>query len=292
MNIPLDRVDTADEDTWAASKPGSNKAHVRDFARRIKHDGDVNPVVMVQVRGKDKLNVVDGHHRYEAYRKLGRPVKAYVGFTEDDSADADWAKTHLYQHHSGGDTLNKHAMVSKESVAYRPADDPARSCGTCVMYHEDGSSDLVRGQIGAGATCDEWEPCQGDAGKSTGKARGRKTGRACASSSCAPRTMRASGGTCRRSARRIVGPARRQGTRRRGAVGGCRPRGGGGARQPARRAASCRVDPPGRRARGVDVPVDLPEQFTPAADGETSDETAGWGWSRRRDVPDQGSPRG
>lgn len=47
-------------------------------------------------------------------------------------------------------------MVSKASVDYRPASDPKRECGTCVMFH-DGRCDLVRGVIEADHTCDKWE---------------------------------------------------------------------------------------------------------------------------------------
>lgn len=46
--------------------------------------------------------------------------------------------------------------VSKPSVAYRQSADPARRCGTCVMY-QDRACDLVAGQIGPGAVCDQWE---------------------------------------------------------------------------------------------------------------------------------------
>lgn len=47
--------------------------------------------------------------------------------------------------------------VSKASVAYRPSGNPARSCATCVMYHRDGTCDLVAGQISPAAVCNKWE---------------------------------------------------------------------------------------------------------------------------------------
>lgn len=46
--------------------------------------------------------------------------------------------------------------LSKESVNYRPAENPARSCGTCVMFHS-GKCDLVLGEIKSADTCDRWE---------------------------------------------------------------------------------------------------------------------------------------
>lgn len=51
--------------------------------------------------------------------------------------------------------------VSKESVNYRPSQDPARCCGTCSMIRPapDGyTCTLVQGAIDPGAVCDEWDP--------------------------------------------------------------------------------------------------------------------------------------
>lgn len=53
--------------------------------------------------------------------------------------------------------LAKREKVSKPSVHYRPAEDKARSCGTCSMFTAGGSCTLVRGKIRPQDTCDEWE---------------------------------------------------------------------------------------------------------------------------------------
>ena len=47
-------------------------------------------------------------------------------------------------------------MVSKEAVNYGPGT-PFRNCGNCVMFHPDGTCDLVIGKIMPGDVCDRWE---------------------------------------------------------------------------------------------------------------------------------------
>lgn len=104
-DVPLSAVDTGDEDSWAASEPGANAAHVAAFAARIEAGDDPDPAVMVHVPGQARLKVADGHHRYEADASLGRPARAWVGFPAGD----DWQETHSFQLHSGGSPLNKAA---------------------------------------------------------------------------------------------------------------------------------------------------------------------------------------
>lgn len=108
VRIPQDRVDYADEGKWAASR---QPATVARFARKIGNGtGHTNPVIAVQQDGNYKVNVVDGHHRALAYRKLGRPIIAYVGFVARD--DDRWEATHSSQVHSGADPRNKHERAS------------------------------------------------------------------------------------------------------------------------------------------------------------------------------------
>jgi len=57
---------------------------------------------------------------------------------------------------SVGDAAAKRAKVSKASVNYRAGTD-ARRCGTCVMFHANGTCDLVVGDIQPDAVCDRWE---------------------------------------------------------------------------------------------------------------------------------------
>lgn len=162
VEIPLDRVDTDDEDSWAASHQPDAVAR---FAREIKAGtGHTNPVVMVQKPGHLKAMVVDGHHRFLACRKLGWPCKSYVGFVPED--DGPWDETHSSQVHQGDDPANKHAKVSPRSVHLRPAAEPGRRCGTCVMYHphatalRTGTCDILIIDVGDSEVCDRWKPGQ------------------------------------------------------------------------------------------------------------------------------------
>jgi 8-oxo-dGTP pyrophosphatase MutT (NUDIX family) len=103
VEVPQDRVNYESRDSWAAShEPGA----VKRFAQHIKNGtGHTHPVVMVQEPGESKADVVDGHHRTLAYEKLGRKVKAYIGFVPE--GDHRWRETHSFQVHQGADPANK-----------------------------------------------------------------------------------------------------------------------------------------------------------------------------------------
>jgi len=106
VNVPLDRIDFSGEDSWAASH---DKATVKRYAKDIKHGtGHAHPVILVQSPASPKAVIIDGHHRTLAYRKLGRPVKAYVG--QVDKVTPEIAETHSYQAGGGGDMTGKAAV--------------------------------------------------------------------------------------------------------------------------------------------------------------------------------------
>ena len=102
VEVPHDRIDYDDKDSWAAT---GQPDRVQKFAKGIKAGTKhLHPVVAVQEPGDDKIKVIDGHHRTLAYQKLGRPVKAYVGFVKSDGGP--WDETHSYQFHQGADPRN------------------------------------------------------------------------------------------------------------------------------------------------------------------------------------------
>ena len=110
--IPQDRIDCDDEDSWAASHEPEAVAR---FAKDIKNGtGHTHPVIMVQTSDDDKADIVDGHHRTLAYRKLGQPVKAYVGFVP--AGDDRWQETHSSQLNQGGSPANKAAEGNAETL--------------------------------------------------------------------------------------------------------------------------------------------------------------------------------
>lgn len=159
VEVPLDRVDFDDADSWAAAHEPDRVKH---FAKKIKHgDGHLHPVVAVQEPGDPRIKIVDGHHRALAYRKLDRPVLAYVGFVDKDGGP--WDETHSSQIHDHADEANKSMspMMAKASVNYRPSDDSGIRCGTCSMFLSGGRCTLVVGEIKSDDVCDEWEPADG-----------------------------------------------------------------------------------------------------------------------------------
>jgi hypothetical protein len=93
VQIPLDRIDFGDVDSWAASHEDDK---VDQFAKEIKNGkGHLHPVIAVQEPGDSKIKVIDGHHRTLAYKELDKPVTAYVGFVKSDSGP--WDETHSSQ---------------------------------------------------------------------------------------------------------------------------------------------------------------------------------------------------
>lgn len=132
--IPHERIDYDDKDKWAAShQPGA----VDRFAKDIQAGtGRTHPVVMVQQPHDYKLNVIDGHHRTLAYKKLGQKVKAYVGFVHTDRGP--WDETHSSQFHQGSDPGNK----KKDKAAGK---------------WEFPGGHLDKGENSLDAACREWE---------------------------------------------------------------------------------------------------------------------------------------
>lgn len=90
VNVPLTHIDwTPDE------MDKSDPNHVQDFVNRIQDGKKVKPVILVKTPGNDKLQLVDGHHRYLAYAQLDMPVKAFVGTVNADHGP--WEDMHSAQ---------------------------------------------------------------------------------------------------------------------------------------------------------------------------------------------------
>lgn len=102
IEVPVDRVDTDDERSWAASH---QQARVDEFADKLKKGKPVHPGVSVQEPGETKIKVIDGHHRYQAAAKAGKPFLTYIGFV--DSNGGVWDQTHSSQIHQGASPQNK-----------------------------------------------------------------------------------------------------------------------------------------------------------------------------------------
>lgn len=103
VEVPVDRVDTDDEASWAASHQA---ARVQHFADQLEAGQAVKPAVCVQEPGENRVKVIDGHHRYLAAAQSGKKTfLAYVGFVKKNGGA--WDETHVYQFHAGQDPANK-----------------------------------------------------------------------------------------------------------------------------------------------------------------------------------------
>ena len=77
VDIPWDRINDHSIDSWAASH---QPAKVAEFARELKKDqNSVKPSICIQGHDGDKVDIIDGHHRALAHKKLGQPVRCYLG---------------------------------------------------------------------------------------------------------------------------------------------------------------------------------------------------------------------
>ena len=92
VEIPQDRIDYSDEDSWSAYR---QPKRVKHFARRLEAGDVLAPAVAVQKPGDAKVTVVDGRHRALAERKLKRPLRCYVGFPDKDHGP--WDRMSDYQ---------------------------------------------------------------------------------------------------------------------------------------------------------------------------------------------------
>jgi 8-oxo-dGTP pyrophosphatase MutT (NUDIX family) len=227
VHVPLDRIDFRDEDEWAASH---QPEAVNRFMRQMKAErGQTHPVILVQSPERPLAFIVDGHHRTLAARRLGWPVKAYLG-TYQHIPQAAY-EAHSLQVHSGEDPANK---------AARPREDLSRAAFLLIRArNEDGkwryllqkrSDDSSQGGTWGlpGGTChvgeDPWDAAVRETAEEIGE--------------LPPGLKPAASWT----------------------------RGGGG-------------------ETAFTYLVELPSLFSPAMDGATPAETAGWGWFRKRDVP-------
>jgi 2'-5' RNA ligase len=100
--VDPDRVDTDDQESWAASHQPERVKHFQKDAEKGKA---LKPGVVVQEPGDDKVVLIDGHHRFLGAKAAGKPYMAYVGFVDSDGGP--WDETHSFQIHPGADTQNK-----------------------------------------------------------------------------------------------------------------------------------------------------------------------------------------
>ena len=149
LNVPLDHIDPTPE--WLDTK--IRPEHVQKTVERRRRGKKLKPVILVKTPDGDKLQLVDGHHRYLAAFELGESLPAYVGTVAEENGP--WEGMHSQQRRTVPDTANA-ATLSKAQTHYRDATVPGRNCGTCVMFRPPHACTLVKGIISPDDVCDRW----------------------------------------------------------------------------------------------------------------------------------------
>ena len=80
-----------------------------------------SPAILVLRDGHNHARLIDGRHRFEAMAKLGRPLRAYVGYLDAANEKAAY-DTYLHQIHSGDSPQNKGAGMQ----AFQDRGEPVR----------------------------------------------------------------------------------------------------------------------------------------------------------------------
>lgn len=91
--VPLVDLDFSNEKKWRAS---AEPEKIHKFAKKIQK-GKLKPIIAVKAPQRNKLIIVDGHHRALAYRALGRDAMAYVATVPQEKGE--WLAMHNSQTH-------------------------------------------------------------------------------------------------------------------------------------------------------------------------------------------------
>jgi hypothetical protein len=146
LTVPLEHIDPTPQ--WLDTQ--IDPAHVQETAEKLRRGKKLKPAILVKTPAGDKLQLVDGHHRYLAAFELGKPLRAYVATV--DAEHGPWETMHRQQNEQPQAT----ATMSKGQVHYRNADTPGRSCGNCSMFRAPNGCTLVKGTIRPSGVCDRW----------------------------------------------------------------------------------------------------------------------------------------
>lgn len=107
--VEISVLDFADQAKWKASHDD-----IGPYAKRIAQ-GRMKPVILGRCPGRDKLVIIDGHHRTLAYKHLGIPALAYVADlkTAEDVQRAE----ELHSMQKGGSSKGSYGSSSVPSIA-------------------------------------------------------------------------------------------------------------------------------------------------------------------------------
>lgn len=93
VDVPADHIDP-DMSRMDDADPN----HVAHFARKLKKGKLLKPVILVKIPGTDKLQLVDGHHRYLAALEMNKPIRAFIGTVTKKTGPWDTMHSKQYDH--------------------------------------------------------------------------------------------------------------------------------------------------------------------------------------------------
>lgn len=148
VDVPLDHINwTPDE------MEGPNPGKVDKFVKDIEAGKELSPGILVKTPSGVRLHLADGHHRYLAYARLKKPMRAFIGTVATDRGP--W-ETMYEQQLDREHALANTATLSKSQVNYRKASRGKKRCGTCDMFRAPSGCTLVKGIIRPASVCDRW----------------------------------------------------------------------------------------------------------------------------------------
>jgi hypothetical protein len=95
QRVPVDHIDLAHKDSWAAATDGRVPGFVRKLRGKHAKGKQLKPAVYVRTPNSTHDVVVDGHHRTLAYLEAGQSPYAYVGRVKTETGD--WDEMHNAQ---------------------------------------------------------------------------------------------------------------------------------------------------------------------------------------------------
>lgn len=151
--VPLTHVD------WEPTEmQGKDPDRVAVFVKKLQDGKKLKPVILVKTPGNDKLELIDGHHRFLAAAQLKSAVRAFIGIVDEDHGP--WETMHDMQYvghqNRARPAIGAAASLTKAQVHYRDAAQMDHRCGTCSMFRAPDACTLVKGLIRADGVCDRW----------------------------------------------------------------------------------------------------------------------------------------
>jgi hypothetical protein len=110
MNVPMDSIDDSNRAQWEATK---DQGKVDEMSAAMK-EGWSKPIVLVNEPNSNKLQLIDGHHRYLAAEANGeKEISAFVAYV--GGVDGPWTEMHDLQRQGAAGGKSKQKSQQKDN---------------------------------------------------------------------------------------------------------------------------------------------------------------------------------